>query len=1212
MSFDIAGTVIGTLFSLMANKFVEELNNYRNMKEHERLVNEFFWNAIEKIKIHLNGMSLESYEKLIKEKVENSFKKALNTFDANKALASLKTELEPIFNDIGLTKEESSNLIEILYDEDIDFIKENHPIEYEQYMLEGIKDKIDSSNKSILVMNDQLKILLKDYGNYLSPLAYEIQLKNTTSNPSLDLNYFKIDDEAFENIFLEKVNEGKNIYIRCFDKEEAVGCLLYSFKKHITGKKILVVNNLLSWNQLYGNVSGYILIANFDGDVIPPILNNQCIYLLDKQDNRADALQLKKRKSKTIKECLHSYKIPTERVVQLMEETNGFYFVLHHLLYSGQEEIYKEIIGDYENVKPFLFFSEWEDNCDDINEIRNFFRLDKSNVFEKIKEYQNLKHPVLVKKQTFIESQNRICLTSPDVLWTIFWDRIELKEFKRYLDFVSNLIVEFTTKKISKTLIFNCLRFISFMVNQSINNKHEIYEKLGNSFVLSVLEKAFNEKKAEKVISEYYISMVEIGPDSYVEFLYKHHDWLLESINAKVHGFPFYTSIIQSFEEILPCQSKSINEIFSFTQDIDEKVNYNASFSPKPNEIIALLVIPWMNFTSLSIKERIEILTNYLEENKWAKLWDYILNGLIATNGPLMGVGLRYRPHVDVVEASNEDYYQMLSLGADLLLKYARDKQYIQLLNEASYLLYDENKVNTIVDKIQVIINNSEDIGKFEYEMLLREYVYDVVFYQRNTLKRYPHLISRLKEVIINISYENKSFKFLFIILSGSKEKIFLDPEPYEGPNSYDYQKREETIKKEIVKQTQIASDNGVSISDLIGLFYEYKEKDRYYDFIDIVTIMTGSKFDVSVFNVLKDNNRNDAVFYLRRCNLDNKTLIELANSVQSSLEKALFLAGSCLLNRSFLQLVFLEDEEIKSFFLQQWDYRYIEDKDALNEVENALKSTNVSLLINCLITCMELEKITLRECVIKVSELLSQSPNLIDYKSLSNLAYQMRKVRGMHDNDFEFLKCCSKIELFADWSDYDLYFTNLLLLKDHALFIDLFESAFKRDQAESKGYRNKANISWLNLFYRFKQCPGYSGKIFNQEEFLSWMAWFDKWCENSDYLKAGRQFKGKIIANAYQLNTNPILPFEQCVCEYLEESYSEALGKTIENSIYNLRGLHSIGDGYEERQIANKYSTISDTLKKHHFYNCAKIFDNLQTDYLIEANRYQEIAKYE
>ena len=102
-----------------------------------------------------------------------------------------------------------------------------------------------------------------------------------TAYPSIGIEFFIIDDEHFQNKFVN-LRYNELLFICGRNKEETIFCILNELWRLNDRRPIYIVKNLESWKKLQSTgTKGNIYIPSFYADEIAAIENNTNIFVMD-------------------------------------------------------------------------------------------------------------------------------------------------------------------------------------------------------------------------------------------------------------------------------------------------------------------------------------------------------------------------------------------------------------------------------------------------------------------------------------------------------------------------------------------------------------------------------------------------------------------------------------------------------------------------------------------------------------------------------------------------------------------------------------------------------------------------------------------------------------------------------------------------------------------------------------------------------------------
>ena len=164
-------------------------------------------------------------------------------------------------------------------------LKTIDPKKYEHYFLQEWRDEQEHSflelQKRIEKMSKELAIYNREEVAIVSSGQMDIELRRSTHNPSIGIEFFIVDDENFQDEF-EELRYEDLVYIRGRNREETIYCILNELWRLNDKRPIYVVKSLESWNKLQTMKNeGNIYIPWFYADEIIAIENNTNIFVLD-------------------------------------------------------------------------------------------------------------------------------------------------------------------------------------------------------------------------------------------------------------------------------------------------------------------------------------------------------------------------------------------------------------------------------------------------------------------------------------------------------------------------------------------------------------------------------------------------------------------------------------------------------------------------------------------------------------------------------------------------------------------------------------------------------------------------------------------------------------------------------------------------------------------------------------------------------------------
>jgi len=466
----------------------------------------------------------KSFEQKLDEVVNSRFDAFIHGEDKRDGLNNLIEGVSEVLEQYRVPKDVRNVVSKQVVESSLQSLKKLYPLEYGIFVEEENNQIVKATNAVALENNKILKFLSERYQDYECNIEFEIKLQQSVNAPHLTLDYFEVDDKDFRKRFLNALSTKSSIYINYFDPNEALGCILKTLQFFQLGKKILIVNNIESWKALDGQIKEFILIANFISEDIPYLANNICIYIKDSGDQ--NSISLPRRRYQTIYNKLIACGFSEDKASELMQKTNGYYFLIHHELYRGSEEIYSAYKDYRKEISLFLKYPTWKDTDEDFSFIESQYSGNAQDLRSLIDTvFCNGKNPLLQRKTDTFSKEYRVL--GLENVWLKFSSYIPETDYRKYLNSVSKDILDsYHGKGCSETILTGCLKSINFSVNMP--NRNSVYQSYGDSFVRGLLDSIDKEHLGD-LLDDYSTTLAEISPSSFVDFLEENKKWLFEN-----------------------------------------------------------------------------------------------------------------------------------------------------------------------------------------------------------------------------------------------------------------------------------------------------------------------------------------------------------------------------------------------------------------------------------------------------------------------------------------------------------------------------------------------------------------------------------------------------------------------------------------------------------------------------------------------------------
>ena len=227
----------------------------------------------------------------------------------------------------------------------------------------------------------------------------EVDLYRQTENPSLNLDFFEIDDEVFKEQF-DDCLDNECIYISGQSKEETILCVLNELRRIRPKNITLVVKSVEDWEKLKVanekdvELGGKILIPWFYAEQIYAIPNNINIFVFgaDEYCGGKNPIKLRKRKRNTINQKLIDAGLNYEEAHKLVEDTHGLYVPLKKKIIRGIDNVVPNWVEGNKNIIiPLLLCGKWSESDGDKMIIEELCGITYDQVMDEIMPYMKAK-----------------------------------------------------------------------------------------------------------------------------------------------------------------------------------------------------------------------------------------------------------------------------------------------------------------------------------------------------------------------------------------------------------------------------------------------------------------------------------------------------------------------------------------------------------------------------------------------------------------------------------------------------------------------------------------------------------------------------------------------------------------------------------------------------------------------------------------------------
>lgn len=1238
----IGKTVAEKTGELVLNTAINKLNEYKSKKEWKDLfinTGEFFLKQvdggeqiIEDMSVLLSSENMKELAKKTDEGSKYSLRSILHTELRRLMLQYEVPALEAEFFISGFVKvimSEIEKINPVAFE--CAYLSEWREIE-EQQLVE-IKDAIS-------LVNIQLKEIQSKNVEVYSLDQAEIELAKQTVNPSLDLEFFEIDDELFKESFEDHIDD-ECVYVSGQCKEETIYCVLNELRRINTGKVVFVVKKEEDWknlrlaNEEHPELGGKILIPWFSAEQIYAIPNNTNIFVYGEEEYSVgkDVISVRKRKRSTIVKKLEQAGMSYEAAYAMVDDTHGLYIPLKKKLIRGQYNIVPDWVGGEDDlIIPLLLCGQWTEAEGDQVVLEELCGRKYEQIVEGLQPYMKGEDPLFIKFK--VHGRVIYHLASVENAWDYLDYRVVVgdKRWKKYVDCVLEIIAESDPmfdypeeKQHYAELLPNGRPFWSATLKKGMLRSFVMkayYKKnIENQNAIDIIVgKILGEIKSQKQwlsIATYFSILCEASPKAITSKLddeWTNSTGLIEVFAKDEGNSPFsknyYTHFIWGIEQFLLQKEYAAWAVRWFFKMHNLGIKYTITNSPK--DTLKKIFCTWYNVTVLSQEEKLYLVKEAFEEGY--DIWGLIYDELPGRHMHMMGTTSkpRYRIVEETIKATNGDMWLANKEYLTLCLKHMEfnSERWIKIIEAANH--YGKNFMPTIFEKLDYELSYMDDSEIILIKNVIRNEIYRHRYFANSEWAMKEDILSYYQDALERIKTKNPVYEYEYLF---AKEYDFPLLHPYPYSENEKREKNEHLRNEEIRNGMLQFKEQGLNVEELVLICskHEYSTLGKY-----LFDIYCNKTFDEELFILLisKAEYKNIMNLYVRIAYLTNQDYLNQAVTIAKSYNVSRELLISLLLieelDVSKTPLINYENEEIKgNYWKNVRRYNHKDDEATCRfVVKEMCKYSDQVTLIDTLQDCI---KYFAPEEILKLMEEM-HTLEVGDVSTLSS--YSFKSILEVLQQEYQNSESCmrvARLELIyrglLEWEEMICFKKSLEVSPQP--YADMVAIIYKKDDGEvqqEKTYEDQIISNVYSLFYDAKFCPAESEGKVNKEKLFGWIAELKELLAKQKQASLFTYLLGRALANS------PIGEDGYYPCESVREAIQEYGDECLENeyviSIFNQRGVFSPTGGTAERELAKKYKRNADAMRTK-YSKVASIYDKLCEKYLYDADSERECEEY-
>ncbi len=1108
-------------------------------------------------------------------------------------------------------------------------LKTINPEKYEHFFLQEWKDEQEKSfcelQNRIDKMSHELKIYQQERMAIVSSGQMDIELRRSTQNPSIGIEFFIIDDEHFQNEF-EDQRYNEIVYVRGRNREETIYCVLNELWRLNDNRPIYVVKNPESWDKLRTlENSGNIYVPWFYADEIVAIENNTNIFAINENTPVfcGSVLELRPRTRDTLSKCLTEAGMEANKAYTLLADTHGLYAQIKKQLFRG--EYLKQpswITGVSEKAKKTcLLIGSWEEIEGDKLIIESLYGDSYDQFIEEVLPYAMGDDPLLYMIRRNGPASYYLACTENiwsylnvlpnEPIWELFVNAVlnvinEAESLFTY-DQHDALIARFQGERLfwSETIRKGMLQTLLI---KSAYQKDEETQPLLNDLV----EKVLGCVKAEKqwiYISKFWKELCEISPTATINRL--EHELiedtgLLSLFQNQSEDFMWgrnaYIDILWGVEQFLT-QRGYFWLAFRWLLKLDSyRFEYKTN---SPKDTFSKVFCTWMNFSSLKNAEEKNTAAKLAFEIDPENSWDCLVSEIDNSGRSVFGELSypKYREHEKARSTTIAEMQKTNYAYCELLLQHmdysaARWVKMIDLSGDFPTDLRQE-----VIKRFLSDSNQMPDEAVMRAKNGIRHLIYKHRFYASSNWSMPEEKLADYEGLLNAIKLNTPEYEYSYLFINNHGFPL-LHPVPYHqgGENE-----RNESAKEELIKKSLADFQN--HRYDLTALAMSCAQESHTTLGKYLAKYWNEGKWDYEVFKRLLSvqDSGEIALDYLtcsgNREQLPYNTIIsELSeNGCSTEVLANVYRIEACKTEQ--IPLVADASETVKKEFWKNCIFcRELNQAWVLKESK---KYSSLDVYLEQM-HMIHYHKPLSAEQIFEYFDDIETMPHIGGNQMTG---YHVEQLMDVIQNAFaDDTEKCIRI------SHLEIYFMNILTWKNMKcfqkmikqspeLFAQIVAGVFKRDHAEKEA--ESSDQAYVHNMYTIYEkahfCPTEREGIVNDYQLEQWIEKYRQLLIDNDQASLFTSTLGRL----FSFSPSGVDGHEPCeaVRKMIEQYGDDKMINSYQAAVYNRRGVFTPSAGKDELRMAEDFRENARYLEPYYPIT-AKIFFGLFETYKRESDR--------
>lgn len=1152
---------------------------------------------------------------------------------------SLYSSLSKLMSDYEIPETESEAYIQYFVELVLGEIRESYPELYEKCHFEQAIQEMKSLLHHHSMSLARIESKLEDKIDVYSPEEIDSSLKEKTTDPSIGLDFFVIDDIQFKRDFYRELQQTK-IYVRGKGREKATYCILNELQHIGDPRPVIVVKTFESWEKLRKQVRGHILIPMFYENGIVAPEGNTTIFVYGETEpcTGHNVLELRPRTLSTIRNALRQAGVEENRIDKLIRDTHGLFVPMKKYLFNGRITNQPSWLDGLDDriKRTALLIGKWNPRSKGDREvIESLSGLDYDSFMSAIAPYMKGEDPLVIRMKSF--QGDYYSIASIEDAWELIDAGEDKTLFQRFLAEVQEVLgtpenwFSYSRQEMLEAQF----------KNETPHWSEEIRHGMLRTLIMWLCYKENTEYRGEidqliktifaeiriadhwKYISRFMTELCEIAPKQILDILEKEFEQptgLLDMMDEEIEDTFFDTDfgihVIWGAETLL-VQRKYVARAARFLARLDDHAS--GSRSRQLQDVFEKLLCTWFDFSALQTpEEKFELADDLLDVDE--HMWDHVLKCLPSHHASFIG-GLQkplYREHAEPRSIARDVVFQTAEKYINLLLTSITDNthRWEKLLQTSWEFGSDDRR--EMLQKLRELLPEMSDDDRLVIKETMQDKITQHRMYTEASWAVEEEVIREYEAVMEEISFDTPEYDYV-VFFADNFRNYLLHPVPYHTEKFFE--KNEELCQKYRKEAVERFQENDYNLKTLAGLcaghhagnvlgrsladywkpgVYQGTVMEKLYaaqnsgcmaaDYIDRCAVRDPSIMPKVLTEVLGDG-RYDPDFIARVYVTEAKCCGKNIPMIQCAPEE---------LKRAFWKREFLSFPKETT----KWALDECRQYGTVNSYVHLLYYSYLEKTVS---------EEELFDYLNGIDALNDPNPPGSIGLYLGDLLEPVQK-RLLVDGENSKIMRIAQIEIFfysiLGWEKKRCF--RYLLQKSPRLYLDMVECLYDEDghasEKKCKEENDQRTENIYRLFTTVRFCPGERNGTVREDDLVEWTEGFK---DGLIAINRGRLFGyllGRVLANA-PVGSDGYSPCE-AVRKIIERYADESLKRAYRFEVYNQRGGYILTEGKAEQELAEAFQRNAEALRLK-YPQTAAIYDGLSDMYRKDAKREREEAEY-